>query len=440
MGKGLRILDFSFEDTDLTHFGGLVLMQRFCQCLRLRWLLQRDVTIAHRAGDFQPADLFLAMLYILMAGLRRVSKSEILQYNGAFLSLLSLDRFPYASTMRRFLHRMPPQAVRQLVRLHDRLRNQLFDLPQARSSLVFDLDSVVLTVYGEQQGSRVGYNPKKKGRRSYHPLLCFESSRQEFWHGSFRPGNAAANTGAVRFMEHCLTKVPSHLARVRIRVRADSGMYDGYLLGMLENRGCGYAVVAKQYRPIRSRAQSQRFKKLRHGWEVAEFSYQAHGWPRTRRFVVIRRPLADDPEQASQLTLFKDRNYAYEVLVTNLRLSPWRVWKFYAPRATVEKIMRELLYDLPLNQIPTGRWIANVAFFHTMMLAYNLVHWFKRLCLDKTYAKTTVETVRRDFLAVPGRLTHPAGRHVLQLPSAYPLQKEFLRAARAVQRLQFPKI
>jgi len=32
MGKGLRTLEFSFEDTDLTHFGELVLMQRFCQC------------------------------------------------------------------------------------------------------------------------------------------------------------------------------------------------------------------------------------------------------------------------------------------------------------------------------------------------------------------------------------------------------------------------
>jgi hypothetical protein len=115
--------------------------------------------------------------------------------------------------MRRFLHRTPPQAVRQLVRLHDRLRNQLFDLPRAHSIRILDLDSVVLTVYGEQQGSRVGYNPKKKGRRSYYPLLCFESSRQEFWHGSFRPGNAAASTGAVRFMERCLTLKRWHLYR-----------------------------------------------------------------------------------------------------------------------------------------------------------------------------------------------------------------------------------
>ncbi len=439
MGKGLRTLEFSFEDTDLTHFGGLVLIQRFCQCLRLRWLLQRDLTIAHRGGDFQPADLLLTLLYVLIAGLRRVSKTEILQYNGAFLSLLSLERFPYASTLRRFLHRMEPQAVRQLVRLHDRLRNQLFGLPQAHSALIFDLDSVVLTVYGEQQGARVGYNPKKKGRRSYHPLLCFESQRQEFWHGSFRPGNAAANTGAVRFMERCLAKVPSTLARSRVRVRADSGFYDGNLLGMLENKGCGYVVVAKQYRTIRRRAQARRFQKLRHGWETAEFSYRAHGWPKARRFVVVRRPIPEDPEEAAQLTLFRDRRYTYEVLVTNLTLSAWRVWRSYAPRATVEKIIRELLYDLPLNQIPTSRWVANVAFFHTMMLAYNLVHWFKRLCLGKSYAKATVETVRRDFLAVPGRLTRPAGRHVLQLPRAYPLQQEFLEAVRRLERLRLPK-
>ena len=439
MGKGLRTLGFSFEDTDLTHFGGLILIQRFCQRLRLRWLLQRDVTIAHRVGDFQPADLLLAMFYILIAGLRRVSKTEVLQYNGTFLSLLSLDRFPYASTLRRFLHRIEPQAVRQLVRLHDRLRAQLFELPQPRSTLVLDLDSVVLTVYGEQQGSRVGYNPKKKGRRSYHPLLCFESQRQEYWHGSFRPGNAAASTGAVRFMERCLAKVPSQVARSRVRVRADSGFYDGYLLKMLENKGCGYAVVAKQFRTIRSRAQAGSFKKLKHGWETAEFSFQAHGWPKARRFVVIRRPIPEDPEEASQLPLFRDRRYTYEVLVTNLKLSPWRVWRFYAPRATVEKIIRELLYDLPLNQIPTKRWIANVAFFHTMMLAYNLVHWLKRTCLSRVYSQATVETVRRDFLAVPARLTRPAGRHVLQLPRAYPLRKEFLEAIGKIDRLRLPK-
>jgi hypothetical protein len=439
MPKGLKKLEFSFQDSTLTHFGGLVLVQRFCQKLGLRRQLQRCVKVPRRRNDFQAADLLLALLYVQIAGLRRVSKTQILQYNGAFLSLLGLPRFPDPTSLRRLLHRLEPATIRQLVRMHDRLRAQWFVAAAPRTTLTFDLDSVVLTVYGQQQGARIGYNPKKKGRRSYHPLLCFESHGQEFWHGSFRPGNTVAKSGAVPFLERCLAKAPSTLARSRIRVRADSGFFAGRVLGRLENKGCGYVMVAKQYGPIRRRALAARYHKLRHGWEVAEFSYKAHGWRQARRFVVVRRPAPEDPEEAAQLKLFRNRRYAYEVLVTNLKLSPWRVWRFYAPRATVEKTIRELLYDLPLSQIPTSRWLANVAYFHVMMLAYNLVHWFKRLCLPGGYAHATVETVRRDFLVVPARLTHPGGRHVLQLPSGYPLKKEFLSAVKKLERLVIPK-
>lgn len=439
MPKGLKIPGFSFQDPTLTHFGGLVLLHRFCQKLGLRRQLQRCVKVPQRGDDFQTADLLLALLYVQIAGLRRVSKTQILQYNGAFLSLLGLDCFPAPTSLRRFLHRLEPATIRQLVRMHDRLRGHLLGMTAPRTTLIFDLDSVVLTVYGRQQGARIGYNPKKRGRRSYHPLLCFESHGQEFWHGSFRPGNTAAKTGAVHLLERCLAKAPPTLARSRIRVRADSGFFAGKVLGSLENQGCGYVMVAKQYGTIRRRALAARYHNLRHGWEAAEFSYQAHGWSQARRFVAIRRPLPEDPEEATQLKLFRDQGYAYEVLVTNLKLSPWRVWRAYAPRATVEKTIRELLYDLPLSQIPTSRWLANVAYFQVMMLAYNLVHWFKRVCLPSDYANATVETVRRDFLAVPGRLTHPGGRHVLHLPSGYPLKKEFLAAAKKLERLAVPK-
>ena len=36
-----------------------------------------------------------------------------------------------------------------------------------------NLDSSVLICYGNQQGAKRGYNPKKRGRPSHHPLLAF---------------------------------------------------------------------------------------------------------------------------------------------------------------------------------------------------------------------------------------------------------------------------
>lgn len=439
MPKALRTLSFSFEDKYLTHFGGMVLLQRFCQTLRLRRRLQRRVKPPRRHADYPSVDLILALLYVTIAGLRRINKTKLLQYNGTFLDLLGLSRFPNETTLRRFLQRLMPPSIRQLVRLHDWLRVQFFGLPQAPSSLTFDLDSVVLPLYGHQQGARLGYNPKKKGRPSYHPLLCFEAQRQEFWHGSLRPGDASANSGVVFFFRRCLDKVPASLRRARIRVRADSGFFSGKFIGMLENLGLGYVIVAKEYQPIKRLARGARFQQLRNGCEVAEFQYQPHRWPKARRFVVMRRPIPEDPAEAKQLTLFKDRRYAYSVLVTNLDLDPWRVWTFYSPRATIEKNIRELLYDMPLGKIPSRSWLANVAFFHIVLLAYDLVHWFKRLCLPPEYTAATIETVRADFLLLPARLVSRAGHNVLHLPKDYTHREIFVAAFRKASKLRFPK-
>lgn len=62
--------------------------------------------------------------------------------------------------------------------LHDKLRLKLLHTPEKKSSLIFDWDTTVLTVYGKQQGSAIGYNPKKRGRPSYLPLLCFGGKQE----------------------------------------------------------------------------------------------------------------------------------------------------------------------------------------------------------------------------------------------------------------------
>ena len=392
MPKGRRNLVIAFEEPHLTHFAGMALLHAFCQRVGLRRLLQQALRPAPRYRDYHPVELVLAILYAIIVGLDRINATQVLQYNGAFQQIVGLPQFPDATTLRRFLRRLRPRHIRQLVRLHDQLRRGLFARPQPRSSLVFDLDSVVLVLYGHAEGARVGYNPKKRGRRSYHPLLCFEAHHQEFWHGSLRPGNTVAATGALPFLRVCLAKVPPGVARARIRVRGDSGFFGKRIIEFLDGAGVGYTIVAKEHKPIKALARGCRFTKLRSGWEVGEFAYQPGRWRVPHRFVVVRRPIPTDPVEAKQLTLFTDTKYAYHVVVTNLRTQPWRVWRFYAPRARIEKHIRELLYDYPLAKIPTADWVPNVAFFQLLLFAFDLMHYFRRLCLPSAYqAKTQRE-------------------------------------------------
>lgn len=439
MRKGLQTLDFSFEADSLTHFGGLFLIQRFCNKLQLRRRLERILQPTPAWSDYHPADLILVFLYILIAGLPRINKTEILQYNGMFLSLVGLTEFPDATALRRFLRRLTPATIRQFARLHDQIRAQLFGLPQPRTSLVFHMDSVVLTLYGRQQGARIGYNPRKKGRPSYHPLLCFEAHGQEFWHGSLRPGDAASNTGARALVQRCLRKVPPTVARSRIRLLADSGFFSGKLVTDLDQAGCGYIIVcrkASSYLPLAERAG---FQDMKFGWGVAEFWFKPQKWKAEHRFIMVRRPLPEDPEEAKQLTLFKRGRYSYSAFVTNLELQPWMVWRTYNARANVEKSIRELLNHFALNKIPTQQWVANVAFLQLLLFAYDIVHWFKRLCLPQTYLRATVETIRNEFLVLPGKLTNHGGRNVLQLPKDYTHRELFLAAARRIEKLRLPE-
>ena len=439
MPKGLRNLPIAFEEPHLTHFAGMALIHAFCNRVGLKRLLQQALRPSPRYRDYHPTEMLVALLYAIIAGMERVNETQILQYNGAFQKIVGLSRFPDQTAIRRFLKRLTPKQIRQIVGVHDLLRQRLFDRPHKRTSVIFDLDSTVLVVYGRWvEGARVGYNPKKHGRRSYHPLLAFESRFQEFWHGSLRPGDAGASTGAVPFIKVCLAKVPKHIPKSRIRFRLDSGFYGKRVVEFLDGGNYGYVIVAKARKrdPITIKAKSCRFTRLQNGWEVGQFWYRPHRWERRHRYVVVRRPIPEDPAEAEQLTLFKDVKYAYHVFVTNLNMRAWRVYRFYSPRARVEKHIRELAYDYPLAKIPTQDWIPNVAFFQLLLLAFDIVHYFKRLCLPTTYRYKTLKTLRMELLVLPGRLVKTDNRYRLKLPKEYHFEKTFQYAMTNIQKLK----
>ena len=55
--------------------------------------------------------------------------------------------------------------------------------------LVIDWDSTVQTKYGHQEGAAVGYNPQKRGRKSFHPLLGVAAGTRLCTYYRFRRGD-----------------------------------------------------------------------------------------------------------------------------------------------------------------------------------------------------------------------------------------------------------
>jgi hypothetical protein len=168
-----------------------------------------------------------------------------------------LPSYPDATTLRRFLIRVAPTALPRLRALHDRFLHRMMLLPEPLSRMICDVDSTVLVFYGKPEQARIGYNPVKRGRPSYHPLLCFEGQSRDFWHGELRPGDAHTATGVVDLLKACFAKIPSSVRSVIIR--AHKGFYDHALVEWLEAQKAGFVIVARLTGPLKRRLAHLRY-------------------------------------------------------------------------------------------------------------------------------------------------------------------------------------
>lgn len=428
---GSKKVALSFSAGRLTHFGGVYLLHRFLQQLQLRTFLSRQLRTAEWNNYFTLTERFLALMYPMILGLNSIELSALLGTNGVFQSLTGLPRFPHPNTLRYFLSQKAPVLLPSLCTAHNKLRRHFLVLPQPHTSYWLDFDSTVKTLYGQQEGVVKGYNPAHRGKRSYHPLLCTEAHFQDCLGGALRFGNAYTSEGVLQMLDTTLSILPAS-ART-IRVRADSGFYDGDFIGKLRRLGIQFAIVAKMSRPLQSRVKGLRYTRVKEQFATAHFRYQPHGWSQSYDFVVLREELTE--ERKAQLKLFTFANYAYHAIVTDLRLTPWGVFSFYKERTAMERIIRSLKEDYPFATAPNRAFTANSLYAELSMLSYNLIVWFKRLCLPQDWQSYTVGTLRHRLLLVPGVFTRTGNRPVLKLPKNCPHQDVFQDALRRIDQL-----
>jgi hypothetical protein len=415
----------------LTQFGGVALIEQFFQRLGLQGAFSQRIRFPQRNNRYSVSESLEALLYPLILGLGRIETTEPLRYNGVFHYLAGLPGYPAATTLRRFLGRLARSGRKTFLALHYRWRRAMLG-PTAGA--ILDLDSTVLTVYGRQERAAVGYNPKKRGRPSYLPLLCFEGNTQDCWEGSYHPGDTSVFTIAVPLLERAFAKLPGSVREVRIR--ADGAFFDHKIIESIEEKQASYAIVARLSRPLKNRVAGLRYRRVSAGVWAAELRYCPQGWRGPRRFVVIRRPVPEEP--SAQLHLFQMGGYSYQVLVTNLALRPLNLWRFYNDRARAELIIRELKDAYALGKIPTEDFPANEVFFQIVLLAYNLLNWFKRLSAPPHLQRATLQRLRQRLFVVPSQLVRPGGVPTLRIAPSYPYVDDFLETLRRIRRLRSP--
>jgi hypothetical protein len=435
MTKGIKNIQISFSERNLTHYGGLILIQKFCQKLKLKQYLQMYVKFRQRNQQYQTAEFILLLIYSIILGIGRIENIRFLQPNGVFKKTTGLKSLPNSTAIRRFLYRLTPEAIRQIVKVHNLIQRKIFLILHPKTSITFDIDGTVLTVYGNQQRAKVGYNPKKRGKKSYCLMLCFVDNI-EFWYGSLKSGDISQVKVAPHILKRCLEKLPYHI--YRIRVRGDATFYSHkFIEDFLEKENIYYTIEAQIRNPMIPKMEKAQYTHYKGDWEVAEFIYQPDEWNKSHRFVILRRPLPEDPDEKLQLKLFEFKNYGYRIVVTNLKLKPRHIWNFHSKRAQgAELNIKELKLNYPLPKIPTRNYIANVAYSQILLFAFNIINWFKWLCLPKEYHFVSLQTIREQLLTISARLTKTNNKNKLSFLAGYPYKDLFNTAMFNINKMK----
>src|ERR1700757_2949197 len=225
----------------------------------------------------------------VIAGAQRFPHTNQLRADRALHALLGMKRFPSDDTILNYFRRFTQAEIERFWR--PLWRWLISRLPPVEKGFSLDLDSTIFSRHGsQQQGAARGYNPRRPGRLSHHPLLAVLTEANFVLHSWLRSGNTGAGQGVVHFLSEALSLLGKE-PPIRC-VRADAGFYADSFLSFLEERSLPYIVVARLTTYLKSRLhQISDWQALDATYSVSEFRFKLWNWQTLRRFVVLREQI-----------------------------------------------------------------------------------------------------------------------------------------------------
>lgn len=414
-------MDFkiAFTDKEITPWGGMALLKKMLE--RAGWhemLAALNIPKPGSNRGYSPAQIITSFMVSIWCGANRFLHTEVTRHDAVIGSIFDWKRMCGQDTYKRFFGKFT-QAMNQEVftgmygwffkHLH-------FD------NYTLDVDSTVVTRYGEQEGVRVGYNPKKPGRGSHHPLMAFVSECRMVANMWLRSGNAHTANNMCSFLEDTFGR----LAHKKVGLlRADSGFCSDNILSFLEKRDTpiSYIVAAVLYEPVkRLIVGHQTWLSVDKGISVAETQYQGGKWKQGRRMILVRQSLKERPKASGKrLKLFANAElyvgYRYHCFITNLELPAAQVWALYRGRADAENRIKELKYDFGFDSFAMRSFYGTEAALNVAMMAYNLMSLFRHVVLGGD-RHPRMSTLRYRVFAVGGYMIKEGSSRVLKLSLA----------------------
>jgi hypothetical protein len=415
-------LAVAFDDDHSVANAGLALVGLLSEKLGLQQLAEETISIAPFPGR-----RVATLVHALVVGASCIDDADVLR-SGATSSVLA-HRVMAPSTLGTFLRRFTFGNVRQLDRVSEILMTRAWSLGAGPRDepMTIDVDSTILEVYGSlKEGAGYGYTHVL----GFHPLLATRADTGETLHVRFRKGSANTQRGAQRFVREVVGRVRRAGASGPLTLRCDSGFFSKYVVQACRDHDVRYSITVRQ-NPAIQRAIEQITEDA---WIAIDYTANGDAWVGETTYgdqhrLIVRRTKLSDPRPA----LFP--TYRYHAFITDREGEAVALDADHRRHAVVELAIRDLKEGSGLEHCPSGDFNANAAWAVLASIAHNLVRWVGSLGLELK-GPLVAKTIRRKFIALPGRLTDSGRRRHLHLPTEWPWATQWSECFKRLVKLQ----
>jgi hypothetical protein len=425
-----RDLRIEFGSEKLTSYGGLELLRRYFQVIRLTARIRECLRNCRVGSDYGCANLVVLVVGLLVVGARRLGQLRYLANDLLFARLCGLARVPSDRTVVNWLKQFTRHSLGALQRLNcELLYEQIEKLALRR--LTIDVDGTVIRTGAQVAWAMRGFNPHHPKDPSYYPLLAHLAQTGQILRLKNRPGNVHDSKGAEVFLRAVIAELRARFGRaLKLEFRMDAAFFQQKLIKLLARHGCGYAIKASfnQWTGLKALVAARtRWTAVTPLVSCFKTRLKLNAWGLELPVVVYRKRVYHQSPKNFQLDLFSpdDGYFEYSAVTSNLALAPKALWYFSAGRGAQEKTFAELKGEFALDVVPTNHYGANSAWQQLAVLAHNLLRGFqlhtavatgKPRSPKRTYAFRIASMKTLRFLLVnrAARFARIAGRNVLR--------------------------
>ena len=435
-------MNHEYTDKMVTPWGGMKEMKELIDKTGIREKLAELQLPEGKSNNSIDAISILESFWVsIWIGCYRFSHTAVVRLDEVLRQIFGWKRVASGTTFGRFFKKFTPSLNHSVfTELYEWFFDQLqFD------NYTLDVDSSVITRYGEQEGSKRGYNPNKKGRNSHHPLFAFVNDIRMVANCWNRSGNTSSSNNCIHFLEETFAILKNKKVGL---FRADSGFCSENILKFIEEKKIPYVMACKLYANLQNSIYLiKKWNAIGEGLWISEIEFQQGGWSKSRRIIVIKQSEEIRPKATGKKlrTLFdklgidQDKVYKtrYHALVTDQSLPAVEIWEQYKRRGDAENRIKELKEDFGVQGFCMDDFCATETAMRFVMVAYNLMSLFRQLTHQKQ-AQPKLSTLRFNCFAVGSWISEHGRKKVLKMSVPLKRRQWYDGLFSNVQNLKLP--